>query len=310
MFGFLNCNKPAGFSSRDLVNVVQGRLRGRKIKVGHCGTLDPLADGVLVVAVGPASRLVPYVHETTKDYRGTFRLAAESPTGDIEVEPKFFDDHPVPTLEQIATACRSLTGVIEQTPPAYSAIKVAGRRAYEMARKGQQVEMPKRTIVIESLAVDRYEYPELELAITCSTGTYIRTLGIDLAKAVGTTAVMTGLQRTRVGDFDLRLSHHIDTLRDQPIETLLQPATDGVAHLPKLVVDDEQAQRLVNGLSLEDRQGQLPTDPAPSHAAAIRHDGILQAIIVPIGQDLGKQDPVRQRWVPKKVFKTSSPART
>ncbi|MCC9604174.1 tRNA pseudouridine(55) synthase TruB [Stieleria sp. JC731] len=295
MFGFLNCNKPAGFSSRDLVNVVQGRLKGRKLKIGHCGTLDPLADGVLVVAVGPASRLVPFVHETSKAYHGTFRLAAESPTGDIEVEPTIFSDHPVPTIEQIRTACRDLTGTIKQTPPAYSAIKIDGRRAYDLARQGRDVEMPTRSVVIHSIDVIRYDYPELELSIACSTGTYIRTLGIDLAKSLGTMAVMSALRRTRVGEFELKDSIEIAQLRDQPIDTFLQPAVRGVSHLPQMIVDPEQCQRLINGLSLEDRQAQLPTDPVPEHAAAVREDGILQAIIA----------PKRGVWIPKRVFKPS-----
>ncbi|OYP37270.1 tRNA pseudouridine(55) synthase TruB [Rhodopirellula sp. MGV] len=294
MFGFLNCNKPAGFSSRDLVNVIQRRLRGKKVKLGHCGTLDPLADGVLVVAVGPASRLVPFVHETSKQYHGSFRLAAESPTGDVEFEPTLFEDHPIPSLEQIESACREFTGSIEQIPPAYSAIKIDGRRAYDLAREGQQVEVPPRTVTIHSLSVIRYAYPDFELSITCSTGTYIRTLGIDIAKSLGTTAVMTNLCRTRVGEFKLAQSHHIDMIREQPLEEMLLPAITGVTHLPKMIVDAEQCQRLINGLSLEDRQHQLPTDPIPKHAAAVRADGILQAIIA----------PKRGTWTPKRVFKT------
>ena len=138
MFGFLNCDKPIGFSSRDLVNIVQGRLRGRKVKLGHCGTLDPLASGVLVVGVGPAARLTPFVHEASKSYQATFRLAAESPTGDMEFEPTLYPDHPIPTAQELASACRSLTGMIEQIPPAYSAIKVDGKRAYVMAREGSR----------------------------------------------------------------------------------------------------------------------------------------------------------------------------
>lgn len=294
MFGFLNCNKPIGFSSRDLVNVVQGRLRGRKIKVGHCGTLDPLADGVLVVGVGPAARLVPYVHETSKSYVGTFRLAAESPTGDLEVEPTVHEDHPVPTLDDIASACHRLTGVITQTPPAYSAIKIGGKRAYDMARQGRDVEVPSREVKIDSLEIDSYDYPNLKLRIVCGTGTYIRSLGMDLAKAVGTVAVMTALTRTAVGPFRLEDAVTLDQIRNQEIETMLLPAASGVDHLSKRFVDGEECRRLANGLCLD-----LSNPPSSGidsgvteHVAAIRDDGHLKAILV----------RKNNLWCPKRVF--------
>ena len=294
MFGFINCNKPVGFSSRDAVNVVQGRLRGRKVKIGHCGTLDPLADGVLVIGVGPGAKLVPYVHETSKCYRGTFRLAAESRTGDLEFEPTLYTDHPVPTSEQIASACLELTGTIEQIPPAYSAIKVGGKRAYKLARQGGDVEMPSRQVRIESIEVVSYHYPELELVITCGTGTYIRTLGMDLAKAVGTVAVMTALTRTRVGDFSISDSVSIDQIRGNELESLLVPASMGVSHLPRMTVDPDECRRLINGLSLDDRTPDQ-TDAIDSNAeqvAAVTPDGHLKAILV----------RKNQRWCPKRVF--------
>lgn len=294
MFGFLNCNKPVGFSSRDAVNVVQGQLRGRKIKVGHCGTLDPLADGVLVIGVGPAAKLVPYVHETSKCYLGTFRLAAESPTGDLEIEPTVHEDHPVPSETDLQTACRALTGTIHQTPPAYSAIKVNGKRAYDMARKGREVEMPSRQVTIDSIDIVRYQYPELTLQICCSTGTYIRTLGMDLAKKVDTVAVMTALTRTSVGPFKLADAVTIDQIRNQEIESLLLPAALGVAHLPQWIVDPQQCQRLANGLCLQDQQPQpsLDTSIKPEHVAAVTPAGHLKAILT----------HKRDAWCPKRVF--------
>lgn len=298
MFGFINCNKPVGFSSRDLVNVVQGRLRGRKVKVGHCGTLDPLADGVLVIGVGPAAKLVPFVHESSKCYRGTFRLAAESPTGDLEFEPTLHPDHPVPTNSEIESACAQLTGVITQVPPVYSAIKVGGQRAYNMARNGQEIEMPSREVRIESIDVESYVYPELRLDITCGTGTYIRTLGMDLAKLVGTVAVMTSLTRTRVGDFSIDQSVPVDEIRKRDIESLLVPAAKGVSHLPRLIVDAKECIRLGNGLCLSDRTPDDGSAPSSNgeHVAAITCDGHLKSILVK------KKDC----WCPKRVFPDSS----
>lgn len=294
MFGFLNCNKPIGFSSRDLVNVVQGRLRGRKIKVGHCGTLDPLADGVLVIGVGPAAKLVPFVHETSKTYLGSFRLAAESPTGDLEVTPTTYCDHPVPTTEELLSACRALTGIIEQTPPAYSAVKVGGKRAYEMVRKGQTVDMPSRSVHIESIEIVSYHYPDLQLQITCGTGTYIRTLGMDLAKTVGTVAVMTALTRTSVGDFTISDSISVDQIRRDDIESLLLPAAMGVSHLPRLMVDGDECARLVNGQCLVDRQPEaVPENHIDTpHVAAITTQGHLKAILI----------EKNGSWCPKRVF--------
>ncbi|MDV6032089.1 MAG: tRNA pseudouridine(55) synthase TruB [Phycisphaera sp. RhM] len=294
MFGFLNCDKPIGFSSRDLVNIVQGRLRGRKVKVGHCGTLDPLASGVLVVGVGPAARLTPFVHEASKSYRATFRLAAESPTGDMEFEPTLYPDHPIPTAQELASACRSLTGRIEQIPPAYSAIKVDGKRAYVMAREGQDVVMPARKVHVEAIEILSYQYPDLQLQITCGTGTYIRTLGMDVAKAVGTVAVMTSLVRTRVGEFSISDSVSETQLRENEIESLLLPAAIGVSHLPQMIVNADECKRLANGLCLGTRQPDTPgaAGEDPEHVAAITPDGHLKAILV----------QKQSSWCPKRVF--------
>ena len=255
MFGFLNCNKPPGWSSRDVVNLVHGRVRvpkGQpKVKVGHSGTLDPLAEGVLVLGIGPAVRLVPFVQQTKKRYVGKFRLAASSETGDLE---DGFQEHsglPVPTKEELQTACVTLTGEIEQVPPAYSAIWVDGQRAYERVRRGEEVEMPVRRVTIHELALCRYDYPEFEIDIVCGSGTYIRTLGIDLAKAVGSISVMTHLQRTGVGEFRINDAVDVERLREEPIEPFLQPAEMGITHLPRLVVNEQQSQDLSNGICID-----------------------------------------------------------
>ncbi len=295
MFGFFNCNKPIGFTSRDVVNVVQRRLRGRKIKLGHCGTLDPLADGVLVVAAGAAAKLVPFVHEATKRYRGTFRLAAESPTGDLEFEPTIHEHHPVPTLDQVRQACGRFVGEIEQTPPAYSAVKVDGRRAYDLARQGREVNMPSRTVRVQSVEVVSFGYPELTLDITCGTGTYIRSLGMDIARSLGTVAVMTSLRRTRVGEFAIEQAHSIDMLREADLHSLLQPATGGVSHLPQVRVDAEQCGRLANGLPVDPDVAAPEQAVNAAHAAAVLPPDRLVAILV----------SRRGGWYPKRVFPTA-----
>lgn len=199
--GLLNLNKPAEMSSRQAVNLVE-RLT-RPVRAGHAGTLDPLATGVLVVCVGAATRLIGYVQRMRKQYRGTFLLGRHSPTEDIEGEVTELPDAPHPTREQIVAAAAGFVGRIEQRPPAFSAIKVAGRRAYELARQGRQPELAARPVVIHAIEIAAYKYPELVLDVTCGSGTYIRLLGRDLAESLGTSAVMSALVRTSIGGFVL-----------------------------------------------------------------------------------------------------------
>src|SRR5262245_35406014 len=199
MFGLLNIDKPAGLTSRDVVSRVQRLVRPQK--VGHAGTLDPLATGVLVVAVGPATRLVEYVQRMPKTYQGTFLLGRTSDTEDVEGEVVELDSPPVPTRAEIDAALPRFIGTIEQRPPAYSALKVAGRRAHKLARRGEAVELAPRPVEIHAIELLRYEYPEMELRIDCGSGTYVRSLGRDVAEAVDTGAVMAALRRLAIGPF-------------------------------------------------------------------------------------------------------------
>ncbi|HOM17612.1 MAG TPA: tRNA pseudouridine(55) synthase TruB, partial [Thermoguttaceae bacterium] len=164
--GILNIYKPAGLTSRDVVNQIQRLLR--PAKVGHAGTLDPLATGVLVVCVGPATRLIKYVQRMPKEYIGAFLLGRSSPTEDTDGPVTELENPPIPSLDAVETAARKMLGPILQRPPAYSALKVEGRRAYELARQGQHVELPPRPVTIYRLDVLSYNYPELVLRIRCS----------------------------------------------------------------------------------------------------------------------------------------------
>ena len=193
-FGLLCVNKPVGMTSRQAVNVVQ-RL-ARPAKVGHAGTLDPLADGVLVVGVGSATRLLEYVQQMRKRYVGTFLLGRSSPTEDTEGQVTECPDAPVPTLDEIGSAAARWTGRIAQRPPAFSALKVAGRRAYDLARRGKLPQLAPRPVDVFQIEIRRYQYPELVLNVECGGGTYIRSLGRDLAESLGTAAVMSALTRT------------------------------------------------------------------------------------------------------------------
>ncbi len=247
--GVMNLNKPAGLTSRQVVNIVQ-RL-ARPAKVGHAGTLDPLATGVLVVCVGSATRLIEYVQRMPKRYRGTFLLGRFSTTEDIEGEVTELADPPRPTLAAIQQAAQRFVGHIQQRPPAYSALKIEGRRAYKLARRGEQVELKPRPVTIYSIDIVRYEYPELVLDLACGSGTYVRSLGRDLAEALGTAAVMSALQRTAIGNFRAEEAIDPGTLTDENWTDHLQTPIRAVEYLPRVELADEQVSAIVNGQTIK-----------------------------------------------------------
>ncbi|MEM8680171.1 MAG: tRNA pseudouridine(55) synthase TruB [Planctomycetota bacterium] len=276
MFGLLNIHKPTGMTSRDVVNRVQRWIRPHK--VGHAGTLDPLAEGVLVLGVGPATRLVPYVQRLAKTYVGTFELGQCSDTEDVEGEVKRIEDARQPTADEIADQVPRFVGEIMQQPPAYSALKVQGRRAYELARAGEAPELAARPVMIHQLRVLRYAYPSLQLEIVCGSGTYIRSLGRDLAIALGTQAVMSALCRTQVGPFTLERAVRLDDLNPQNLETSLLPASLAVAELPKIEVNAAERQALSEGRTLP---SPVEVFADTSEWAAIDAAGGLVAVLRP-----------------------------
>lgn len=294
-FGLLNVNKPAGVTSRDAVNRVQWLLRQiakrdgvKAAKVGHAGTLDPIATGVLVLCVGQATKLIEHVQRKPKRYRGTFLLGRRSPSDDIELEPELIPDAPVPTREQIEAALPRFTGQIEQVPPAYSAIKIAGEKAYDLARRGDAPEMKPRPVTIYDLSVVSYDYPELVLDIRCGGGTYIRALGRDLAKSLGTGAVMSGLERTEIGPFRVESGVDPQTLDEESLLAALQPAGLAVDDLPRIEVTTEEVEELRNGRFLSRADG-----PEGKELAAFDPTDRLVALMKPRGG---------RRFQPTRVF--------
>jgi tRNA pseudouridine55 synthase len=241
-----------------------------------------LATGVLVVPVGAATRLVEYLHQMPKHYRATFLLGQESPTEDVDGEVTHLEHPPIPSLESLTTAARALTGQIMQRPPAFSALKVQGRRAYEMARGGQQVELKPRPVTVFRLEVEGYAYPRLELSIECSSGTYVRSLGRDLADSLGTAAVMSGLTRTAVGDFALENSLDADSLSDHNWRQHLIPPLAAVPSLPRVELTEEEVARIRTGLSIRREVGTGDS----TEQAAIDASGRLIAILMPRGAGL------------------------
>jgi tRNA pseudouridine55 synthase len=199
-------HKPPKMSSFGLVKFVRKRIQEPgtpKIKVGHAGTLDPLAEGLMVICTGKATRRAMELTAQDKRYRATFWLGQTSASDDLETEPEPVADVQPPSETQIRKALEHFTGVQMQVPPVFSAKKIDGKRAFKSARKGQHVEMRPAPVEVFSMELLRYEWPELELHIHCSKGTYIRSLARDLGEHLGCGALMSALLRTAVGQFQL-----------------------------------------------------------------------------------------------------------
>jgi tRNA pseudouridine55 synthase len=279
--GLLNLHKPAGMTSRDVVNIVQRLVR--PLKVGHAGTLDPLATGVLVVCVGTATRLIEFVQRMPKTYVGTFLFGRKSDTEDIEGRVIELADPPRPTFEQISLAAVKLTGEIWQRPPAYSALKVAGRRAYELARKGKPVELKPRPITVHRLEINSYQYsyqyPVVVLEVQCGSGTYIRSLGRDLAESLGTAAVMSALNRTAIGNFQLENAVDPASLTAENLPRHLLPLMRAVEYLPRVDLTPQEVARLGHGLTIDKRNSL----PEAAEYAGVSPTGELCSVLVPRG---------------------------
>jgi tRNA pseudouridine55 synthase len=249
MVGLLLVDKPAGMTSHDVVGVAR-RALGEK-RVGHAGTLDPFATGLLVLLFGRATRLLPHVSGDPKVYDATIRFGVETDTEDLHGQPVHVA--PPPTEDAIRAALPGLTGEIDQVPPAYSAKRVGGQRAYDLARAGAAVDLaPVR------VRVDRWELltcrggdavEECDVRITCGGGTYVRSLARDLARAVGSAAHLTALRRIRSGAFDVADAVTVDELRDRRVA--LRPALAAVPDYQVQPLDPVDVRRVTSGVAVE-----------------------------------------------------------
>lgn len=216
MDGIINLNKPAGISSARAVAAVK-RLLARGTKIGHAGTLDPFATGVLLLLVGKATRLCEQLMDQPKQYEATIKLGASTETDDPE-SPEIPDLNVVEVgKDRIVSALGGFIGRIMQRPPAYSALKVGGRRAYDLARKGREVALEPRPVQVYGIELLDFSWPLVQLRIDCGRGTYIRAIARDLGIALGTNGYLTALCRTRVGAFDLSSSLTIEQIQGRPI---------------------------------------------------------------------------------------------
>ncbi len=261
MQGFFNLNKPSGCTSRQVVDAVKrclrqsGFSRSQMPKLGHVGTLDPLASGVLVIAVGQATRLIDIIHTRPKTYRGTFLLGQTSRTDDIESEltDVAIDAATRLTRDEVEAALTDFRGPIEQVPPQFSAVHVAGQRAYELARQGQEVVLTAKRVTIHQLDLLRFQPPELELSIECSSGTYIRSLGRDLGMQLGCGAVMSSLIRTRVGPFSIEQAIPPEQFTAESFMSQLLSCRICVSDWPTYICNEFEQTQLNHGRSFPPR---------------------------------------------------------
>jgi tRNA pseudouridine55 synthase len=222
------------------------RLAGQK-RVGHAGTLDPMAEGVLPILLGRATRLADFIQLGRKTYVATVQLGIATDTDDAE--GAVIGEAPIPSLSEmsIEVALEKYRGEILQTPPQYSALKVAGERAYAVARRGGKVALAARPVTIDDLYLRGWSASELILEVTCSKGTYIRALARDIAHALGTVGHLTALSRTKVGPFEIGDALSPDELASKGIDTAIRPASAALPDSPKYTATSDEAARLANG---------------------------------------------------------------
>lgn len=295
MFGLLNINKPAGPTSHDIVARVR---RGTRVKkVGHAGTLDPMATGVLVVCLGAATRLSEYAMGSPKVYRAGVRFGVETDTYDAE--GSVIAHHPTDDLTgaRVAAALAQFQGTIRQVPPMYSAIKQGGKKLYELARQGQEVKRPAREVTITALRLAAWDAPLATLEVHCSPGTYIRSLAHDLGAALGVGAHLSSLERVASGSFTV--AEAVDwaafeqAMTDGRWRDHLLPPDRAVDDLPALHVDAATADAIAHGMMFPASD----TLPEPALARVYGPDGGLLAIV----------ERRAERWKPHKVFAAREP---
>lgn len=286
-FGFLNIAKPLGWTSHDVVGRVRHILKTKR--VGHAGTLDPLADGVLVVCVGSATRLSDYVMHTTKQYRAVVHLGITTDTYDSEGTPQRIFDASHITRQDVEAALIGFRGEIFQVPPMYSAIKQGGRKLYELARLGETVERAARRITITSLTITAWSAPQFTIDVVCSAGTYIRSLAYDLGETLGVGAHLAGLTRTASGNFMIENAVSLETLSSaEHPENYLIPESIALSFLPAVSLDAAAAMDISQG-----RVG-----PAAQNS----EQGSLARAYTPEGRFLALLQARDGVWHPYKVF--------
>ncbi len=287
--GVLVVDKPVGLTSHDVVQIIR---RGTNIRrAGHTGTLDPRASGVLVILLGPAVRLSEYVSASDKRYQAVVHLGTSTDTYDSD--GRVVSTAPVNITEtQFENALKNFIGEIEQVPPPFSAVKIKGRKAYEMAREGEEVDLSPRKIQVYNLELLEWAPPEAVIDVYCSSGTYVRSLAHDLGESLGCGAHLVGLRRTKSGRFTLREAVPLRKLRETfengTWYQLLIPAAEALSDWPSIELTHEQVEAVRHGHRVAGVEGQGKL------ARGISQQGELVALL--------EFDPQTSEWQPKKVF--------
>jgi tRNA pseudouridine55 synthase len=279
--GFLLVDKPTGMTSRKVVDVIRHHARYRG-KIGHSGTLDPMATGLLVLCLGKATRLATYLIQDDKSYIATLELGVETDTGDADGETVFRDEgaHGAIGTESIHRAFERHRGIIRQAPPRFSARKIGGKRAYDLARRGQEVELPVSEVEVKELNILSIEMPRVHFFVKCSSGTYIRSLALDVGRALKSGAHLTSLRRLMVGPFNIGEAESLEKLvkecRRGNLESWLFPPNTVLGSLSRIVVDGHGEKLLRQGASVVDKNftvcGRGDAPPGPGEEVQVWND--------------------------------------
>ena len=312
--GFLNIDKPAGITSHDVVSRIRGMMRAAgvyKPKVGHAGTLDPLATGVLVICIGQATRLSDYVMHQRKRYRAHVHFGTATDTYDAEGAVVFQADAAHLTAADVSSLLSGFIGTLQQTPPQYSAIKVDGRKLYEYARAGEAVEVKARTVTIESITLLSWQNPIAVLDITCGAGTYIRSIASDMGEQLGVGAHLSQLTRQQSGTFDISSAVTLEKLQDLPITRwpFIEPY-DALASYPSVELTPSEITTISYGQLLHRplhirSNDTLTVDTGEQEQFVMAYDAShnLVAILKPHDNDDENGDALETDiWKPHKVF--------
>ncbi len=296
--GALVVDKPVGMTSHDVVQVIRNGTGLRR--AGHTGTLDPRASGVLVILVGPAVRLSEYVSASDKRYQAIIRLGGTTDTYDADGKFTPSKDPLNVTETEFEEALKTFIGEIEQTPPPYSAVKVQGRKAYEMARKGEEVDLEPRKITVHHLEVLEWTPPEVVIDVHCSSGTYVRSLANDLGKKLGCGAYLVGLRRTKSGRFTLRDSVPLRKLQEAFTAgnwyQYLIPAAEALGDWPAVELNPDEVEGVRHGHRVKAKDADIVNEKV----RGVSTQGELVALMEKMISEDGSVE-----WQPKKVFFTS-----
>jgi tRNA pseudouridine55 synthase len=300
MDGLLLVDKPDGPTSHDVVDRIRRALRFDR--AGHAGTLDPAATGLLLVLTDRATRVAEYLEGFDKTYHVTVRLGVRTPTDDLTRPPSENRDVPPLTADALETLLARFRGPIQQRPPDFAAVKIGGRRQYALARAGRPATLPPRAVTIRTLDLLAWRPPDLEVAVSCSAGTYVRALARDLGETIGCGGAAAAIRRTAVGPFRIEAAVPLEALVKRPQADLLLPLDRALAHLPSVALRPEAEEKIRHGqiVGPEDFAAPAPaglTDGAPCRLSA--GGGLLAVGLVVTASADAPDGPLLR---PRKVF--------